>query len=81
MAEIAEIAETVERLAEPGMKPKELLRAVRKEHPYATKKDVSRAAFYAVILASEKDSDRVTQLHDIAIDTRNSHEESYLDDH
>lgn len=81
MAEIARIAETVERLAKPGMKPKDLVEAVRKEHPHATKKEVSRAAFYTVILASEQDSDRVTELHHIAVATRNSHDETPLDDH
>jgi hypothetical protein len=81
MAEIARIAETVERLAKPGMEPKDLLDAVRKEHPHATKKEVARAAFYAVILASEQDSDRVTELHHIAVDTRNSHDNTSLDDH
>ncbi len=80
-AEIARIAETVERLAKPGMKPKDLVVAVRKEHPHATKREVARAAFYAVILASEQDSNRMTELHHIAVDTRNSDDDTSLDVH
>ncbi|NLR97238.1 hypothetical protein HGP17_10370 [Rhizobium sp. P38BS-XIX] len=75
MPEIARIAETVERLAKPDMKPKDLVAAVRKEHPHASKKEVSRAAFYAVIVASENASDRVAELHNIAFDTRNSQDD------
>jgi hypothetical protein len=81
VAEMAKIAETVDRLATPGMKPKDLIAAVRKEHPHASKKDVSRAAFYAVIIASEQKSNRVTDLHDIAVQTRNSQDDTQLDDH
>ncbi len=81
MAETASIAKTVASLARPGMKPKELISAVRTEHPEATKKDIARAAFYAVILASEEMSNRVEELHDIAIETRNSSDDSALNDH
>ena len=63
------------------MKPKELISAVRTGHSEATKKDIARAAFYAVILASEEMSNRVEELHDIAIETRNSSDDSALNDH
>jgi hypothetical protein len=81
MAEMARIAETVYRLARPGMKSKELIAAVRKEHPNISKKEITRAAFYAVILASEQKSERVSELHDIALQTRNSPDDTQLDDH
>jgi len=81
MAEMARIAETVDRLARPKMKPKELITAVRKEHPNVSKKEITRAAFYAVILASEQKSERVSELHDLAVQTRNSPDETRLDDH
>ncbi|WP_149343858.1 hypothetical protein [Neorhizobium sp. P12A] len=81
MAELAQLAASVERLAKPGMKPKELIAAVCEEHPTASKKDVSRATSYAVIIASEQKSDRITDLHEIAVQTRNSYDESQLDDH
>jgi len=80
MAELARIAETVERLARPGMKPKELIAAVRKEHPNVSKKEITRAAFYAVIVASEQKSGRVSDLHDIALQTRNTPDDTRLDD-
>lgn len=81
MAELKKIAETVERLATPGMKPKDLISAVRKEHPGASKKEVSRAAFYAVILASEDQSGKVGDLHELAVQTRNTQDDMPLDDH
>ncbi|MDL2408188.1 hypothetical protein PY650_21565 [Rhizobium calliandrae] len=81
MSEMANIAETVGRLATNGMKPKELIAAVRQEHPNASKKDVSRAAFYAVIIASQQKSERVVDLHNLAVQTRNSPDDARLDDH
>lgn len=68
--ELATLADSVLRLAEPGMKPKALLEAVRKEHPKATKKDVVRAAFYAVIVHSDKEPERSARLHGFALTER-----------
>ncbi len=42
---IAKISKTLIRLAAPDMKPKKLLKAVRKEHPKASKSDIVRGAF------------------------------------
>jgi hypothetical protein len=52
MSDLQEIARTVSRLATPGIKPKDLVAAVRKRHPDASKKQVSRAAFMAMIIAA-----------------------------
>lgn len=76
MSEIQQIAETVSQLAVPGMKPKELLGRVRAVHPGASKKDVTRAAFYAVIEAAENNAEAVEHLHDLAWNTRNSLDEN-----
>ncbi|WP_238314349.1 hypothetical protein [Methylobacterium crusticola] len=64
------IASTLTRLASPGMKPKALMAAVREQHPKASKKDVARAAFYAVIQHTDGTSDKVQQLHAFALGER-----------
>ncbi|WP_412065905.1 hypothetical protein [Rhizobium sp. SYY.PMSO] len=70
-SDIAEIARTVTDLVAPGMLPKDLIHAVREKHPGASKKEISRAAFYAVILAAEQKSERANRLYDFASVTRN----------
>jgi hypothetical protein len=45
MSDLQAIAKTVANLAAPGLKPKELIAAVRKQHPDASKKEISRGAF------------------------------------
>jgi hypothetical protein len=70
MSEIEKIARTVASLAAPGMKPKALLTEVRRKHPDATKKDLSRAAFMAAILAADSDPDRASRAHDAALASR-----------
>jgi hypothetical protein len=74
MDDLKALADSISRLAQPGMRPTELIAAVRKEHPDARKKDVARAAFYAVILAAEHATERVSDLHRLAIETRNTQE-------
>ncbi|MCJ8517926.1 hypothetical protein ABID21_000550 [Pseudorhizobium tarimense] len=74
MSDISIIANTVSDLATPGMTPKELLRAVRKHHPRASKKQVTRAAFYALIISAEQGSQHAKDIHGVAIRTRNSPE-------
>ena len=78
MREIEQIAQTVTALAAPGMKPKDLLIGVRKKHPGATKKDLSRAAFMAAILAADTDPERASRVHDAAIASRVSDEDSVV---
>jgi hypothetical protein len=70
MSEIEKIARTVAGLAVPGMKPKALLTKVRRKHPDATKKDLSRAAFMAAILAADSDPERASRAHDAALASR-----------
>ncbi|KAB0676286.1 hypothetical protein [Aureimonas leprariae] len=70
MADIEEIARTVALYAVPGMKPKDLVAKVRERHPGASKKEISRGAFFAVILAAEADPHKASALHDLAIASR-----------
>jgi hypothetical protein len=62
-------------VAKPGLKPRDLIRAVRQTHPKATKKQVVRAAFYALVSEKKVDDGTAATLHDFAISERASPEE------
>ena len=70
MASIEALAETLRSVATTGMKPKELLAAVRERHPHATKKEVVRAAFYALTEGHSGSPEHVRDLHSFAITER-----------
>lgn len=72
LREIEEMAATIKELATPGMSPKALIDAVRQRHPDATKKEVARAAFMSVIHSAEHDAEYTHELHDLAMETRDS---------
>jgi hypothetical protein len=75
MSKIEQIAGTVVRLAKPGLKSRELTRLVRKEHPKASKGEITRGAFYAMIVSVEdKLDDRAAELHGAAMELRSSGE-------
>ena len=57
-------------LAEPGIKRKELIAAVREKHPKASKKDIVRAAFYVLTSTAEGDVERARRLQDFALTER-----------
>lgn len=65
MASIQEIAAALRSIAEPGMKPKTLRAAIRERYPDVSKKEIVRAAFYAV---TEEPS--TSELHDFALAER-----------
>ncbi|WP_232629606.1 hypothetical protein [Methylobacterium sp. Leaf118] len=67
MASIEVLAKTLRGVAASGMKPKTLLAAVRERHPEATKKEVVRAAFYAL---AEGQSGDHGDLHNFALTER-----------
>lgn len=73
-SEIAEPKQSLEAtlmaLAKPRMSPKELLKATRKVHPDASKKEIVRAAFRSLIAAADNDSEAALALHDFAIKER-----------
>ena len=70
MSDLQTIAKTVSALAAPGLKPKDLIAAVRKKHPDASKKEVSRAAFLAMIQAAEGDPDQAHRMQELALASR-----------
>jgi hypothetical protein len=72
LRETEEMAVTIRELATPGMSPKVLIDAVRQRHPGATKKEIARAAFMSVIHSAEHDPGYTQELHDLAMETRDS---------
>jgi hypothetical protein len=73
-SDIEEIGETLHALANPKLKPRELLKAVRETHPQASKKTIVRAAFYSIIANSEPDPEKAKTLHNFALSERGSNE-------
>ena len=65
-----EIAATLLTVATPDMSPKQLLKAARKVHPKASKKEIAQAAFYAIISAPDQEPAKAKKLHAFAIKTR-----------
>lgn len=74
MASIQEIAAALRSTATPGMKPKALRTAIREKFPDASKKEIVRAAFYALADASTADSN--SELHTFALAERIAEENS-----
>ncbi|MCJ2072585.1 hypothetical protein MKK75_27990 [Methylobacterium sp. J-030] len=52
------------------MKPKALRAAVRERYPDASKKELARAAFYALTEASSADQETHSELHNFALAER-----------
>jgi hypothetical protein len=72
LRELERYADTISRLASKDMSPKQLIDAVRKKHPDASKREITRAAFFAVIKSAEDTPDRTFDLHNLAMDARNN---------
>lgn len=70
MSRIQKLATTLSAVACPGMKLKEIIAEVRRQHPKASKKDIVRAAFYALIEAGKVDGGKSQALHELAITQR-----------
>lgn len=66
IAEMQQLARSVAELARPDMRPKELREAVRGKFPDASKKEIARAAFYAVILTAQDQPAQAKDLHKLA---------------
>ncbi len=64
------ISETLLKCATPDMPPKQLLKAVRKEHPKATKKEIVHGAFYALITHADAEPDKAVRLQAFALSER-----------
>lgn len=69
-SELRAIGDTLMRLVTPDMTPKELVKAVRKEHPDARKKDIARAAFHALITNADQDLGKSRNLQAFALAER-----------
>ena len=65
-----EIARTLSRLVHNAGTPEELLRAVRKAHPEAKKKEIVLAAFGVMIEQCEAHGMAAGKLHALAMDNR-----------
>ena len=57
-------------LIEPGQKTKDLLHGVRKRHPKASKKEIVRAAFSALIKIADSDEGKAKALQSFALAER-----------
>ena len=64
------IERTLLELARPKMTPKELLKAARKAHPDASKKEIIRAAFHSIITVADSDVDKAVILQNFALQER-----------
>ncbi|TIQ33558.1 MAG: hypothetical protein E5X48_23180 [Mesorhizobium sp.] len=69
-SELQAIGDTLMRLVTPEMTPKELVKAVRKVHPGAKKKDIARAAFHAIIANADQDLGKSRNLQAFALTER-----------
>ena len=70
MASIQEIAATLRSIAAPGMKPKAIRSAIREKHREASKKEIVRAAFYAVTESAQEGQNATSELHNFALAER-----------
>jgi hypothetical protein len=75
MSDIQILAATLRKLAKPNMKRKDLIAAVRDQHPDATKKEIVRAAFYALTHGVDDDPAQAQHLHAFALTERVCDEE------
>ncbi|TGR00952.1 hypothetical protein EN833_30490 [Mesorhizobium sp. M4B.F.Ca.ET.190.01.1.1] len=68
--ELQAISDTLLRIVTPDMTPKQLIKAARKEHPDAPKKDIARAAFFSIIANADLDHGKVKNLQAFALAER-----------
>jgi hypothetical protein len=78
MSDMQALAATLRKLAMPDMKRKDLIAAVRDQHPDATKKEIVRAAFYALTHNVDGDLQQSQHLHAFALTERAGDEEDAL---
>ena len=75
MSSISELAALLRQVATPGIKPKELVAAVHEKHPEVTKKEIVRAAFFALSDGHDADPAQSGELHDFALKERGKDEQ------
>ncbi|RWG79848.1 hypothetical protein [Mesorhizobium sp.] len=69
-SELQAIGDTLMRIVTPDMTPKELVKAARKVHPNARKKDIARAVFHAIIANADQDLGKSRNLQAFALAER-----------
>jgi hypothetical protein len=74
-AELQAIGETLMRIVTPDMTPKQLIKAARREHPDASKKDIVRAAFFSIIANADQDHEKARNPRAFAIAERTRNRE------
>ncbi|NLH79930.1 MAG: hypothetical protein GX458_03670 [Phyllobacteriaceae bacterium] len=72
--DISELEQSVARLSFYYTDAGELLTAIRKEHPKASKKDIVLAALSAMIGLAEHDPAAAKRLHSLAMDNRGANQ-------
>lgn len=65
-SELQAIGDTLMLLVTPGRTPEDLVKVVRKAHPQASKKDIARAAFHAIIANADEDLGKARNLQAFA---------------
>jgi hypothetical protein len=73
---VAEMAETLVAVARPGITPKELFEKVRHRHPKASRKEIARAAYFALISHSSNAPEKADGLRALAVASRPTLHES-----
>ena len=74
-SELQAIGDALMRHVTHCMTPKELVKAVRKEHPGVKKKDIARAAFHAIIANADHDPGNPRNLQAFALAERTQQSE------
>ena len=69
-SDLKELGEAILKETRSDITPKQLIKAVRKAHPEATKKEIVRAAFFALIANADGEPAKAAQLQDFAISQR-----------
>ena len=76
MTSIEDIAATMRIVVTPGMKPKEIRSAVREKYPEVSKKEIVRAAFYALTEIPAAGTEALADLHNFALTERGGDEDA-----
>ncbi|MBY5570368.1 hypothetical protein HFO55_24485 [Rhizobium leguminosarum] len=74
-SDLKDLGEAILNETRSDITPKQLIKAVRKAHPEATKKEIVRAAFYALIANADRDPHKAAALQDFAITQRMNDDE------
>ncbi len=66
--DLKELGDALINEIKPGMTHKQLIKAVRVAHPEAIKKEILRAAFYALMAYSDRHTERLPALQAFALE-------------